>query len=224
MSNQNPGCLGALFKLFGVEKETKSDVHTDMKLPYGIRDDFLSPAEFSFYKVLNQVVDSSGMICPKVSLGDVFFVKTNDRSKHTTYLNKINRKHVDFLICDPATMKPVVGVELDDTSHSRQDRIKRDEFVNKLFSDAGLPLVRIANKRSYNIAEIKEKIYPYLQKEAGTSKVLETQHSNQETNEPTCKKCGSSMTIRIAKSGERKGKAFYGCSNFPKCREVVAID
>jgi len=57
------------------------------------------------------------------------------------------------------------------------------------------------------------------------SKELETQlNSNQDTKEPTCKKCGSSMTRRIAKSGERKGKAFYGCSNFPKCREVVAID
>ncbi|KGX91726.1 DUF2726 domain-containing protein [Pontibacillus marinus] len=225
MSNQNPGCLGSLLKLIGIEKGTTSDEHTEMKLPYAIRDDFLSPAELSFYQVLNQVVDSSGVICPKVSLGDIFFVKAKDKSKHTTYLNKINRKHIDFLICDTATMKPVVGVELDDSSHSRQDRIKRDEFVNKLFSDAGLPLVRIANKRSYTVSEIKERIYPFLQKEADTSKEFETQvNSNQDTNEPTCKKCGSSMTRRIAKSGERKGKAFYGCSNFPKCREVVAID
>ena len=33
-----------------------------------------------------------------------------------TYWNKINRKHVDFLICDDETLKPLVGIELDDST------------------------------------------------------------------------------------------------------------
>ena len=46
--------------------------------PYRIRDDFLSPAELSFYHVLKSVVGTRLLICPKVSLSDLFFVKSSD--------------------------------------------------------------------------------------------------------------------------------------------------
>ena len=38
---------------------------------------------------------------------------------------------------------------------------------------------------------------------------------------PVCNKCGSSMVLRKAKKGKNIGNGFWGCSNFPKCREVV---
>lgn len=38
---------------------------------------------------------------------------------------------------------------------------------------------------------------------------------------PVCNKCGSSMVLRKAKKGKNIGNDFWGCSNFPKCREVV---
>jgi hypothetical protein len=41
---------------------------------------------------------------------------------------------------------------------------------------------------------------------------------------PTCAKCGSPMALRIAKRGERKGQPFYGCTQYPKCREIINID
>ena len=36
-----------------------------------------------------------------------------------------------------------------------------------------------------------------------------------------CPKCGSEMVERIAKKGANAGKAFPGCSSFPKCRHTV---
>jgi len=33
-----------------------------------------------------------------------------------------------------------------------------------------------------------------------------------------CPRCGSEIVIRVVKKGEDKGKEFWGCSNFPKCR------
>ena len=39
-----------------------------------------------------------------------------------------------------------------------------------------------------------------------------------------CPVCGSPMVLRTAKRGERKGKQFYGCSNFPKCRGIVNVE
>lgn len=42
--------------------------------------------------------------------------------------------------------------------------------------------------------------------------------------DPTCPRCGSAMSRRIAKQGSKAGGAFWGCTAFPKCRGVRAID
>ncbi|HAV14650.1 MAG TPA: hypothetical protein DCX06_14330 [Opitutae bacterium] len=42
--------------------------------------------------------------------------------------------------------------------------------------------------------------------------------------EPTCPQCNNSMVQRTARRGANAGKSFWGCSNYPKCRGVVAID
>jgi len=47
---------------------------------------------------------------------------------------------VDFLLCDPHTMKPVMAFELDDSSHGRDDRISRDAFVERVFCQAEIKM------------------------------------------------------------------------------------
>jgi predicted RNA-binding Zn-ribbon protein involved in translation (DUF1610 family) len=39
-----------------------------------------------------------------------------------------------------------------------------------------------------------------------------------------CPKCGSIMILRTAKRGVNAGMQFWGCSGYPKCREIVNID
>jgi hypothetical protein len=84
------------------------------EFPYVLRDDFLSPSEQSFYQVLKTVVGERLVVRPKVALADLFFAKTGDFRQNRVALNRIDRKHVDFLLCEPRTMRPVVGIELDD--------------------------------------------------------------------------------------------------------------
>lgn len=38
---------------------------------------------------------------------------------------------------------------------------------------------------------------------------------------PVCPKCGSATKLRTARKGSYAGKAFWGCSNFPKCNGIV---
>lgn len=40
------------------------------------------------------------------------------------------------LLCEPKTMKPLLGIELDDASHIRTNHQARDEFVNRVFAAA----------------------------------------------------------------------------------------
>ncbi|HHE32243.1 MAG TPA: four helix bundle protein [Chlorobaculum parvum] len=40
---------------------------------------------------------------------------------------------------------------------------------------------------------------------------------------PSCPKCGKPMVLRTAKAGKKAGKQFWGCTGYPKCKEVVPV-
>ena len=218
--SKNSGCLGIFLEMLGLlpkSKQTKA-------FPYALRDDFLSPSELSFYKILRHVIGSTAVICPKVNLSDIVFVTERERSQHTILLNKINRKHVDFLICSPENLKPLYGIELDDSSHKRSDRKKRDAYVNEVFEAANLRLIRFQNKQSYTIEEVKAALAEPPRRETPSPSITEhdskveykqTERIAVPVNQsvPTCPKCGISMVFRKATRGENKGQSFYGCAN-----------
>lgn len=212
-ANDNPqGCLTAVLKIFGINLRTTAP--SNKTLPYRLRDDFLSPAEFSFYCVLKEAVQGEFAICTKVNLGDLFFVPRSKESR--SFLNKIDRKHVDFLLCDIATLKPVLGVELDDSSHSRKDRMERDQFVNAVFDAASLVLLRVTAAKTYRVSDIADSIQQKITSQ--TALKVEVEHHPEK---PICPKCETPMVIRTAKKGDQRGQKFWGCSNYPKCREIL---
>lgn len=221
MANNKPGCLGIILQALGIMPKGKADE----PLPYGLRADFLSPSELSFYKVLLQSVEGRAAVMTKVSLGDIFFVKKPD--KNFAYNNKIARKHVDFLLCTTDTLKPMAGIELDDTSHQKQNRIDRDEFVDEVFKTSNLPLVKFVNRRSYTLQEVREKIsflFDQPEKPAATVQQPAIENNNgEDPDKPLCPSCGVPMVRRAVNKGPNMGKKFYGCPNFPKCRQIIEI-
>jgi hypothetical protein len=122
-----------------------------MRPRYRLRDDFLSRAEASFMRVLQQALGKAYLLCPKVNLGDLFYAPHDQAA-----WNRINRKHVDFLVCDPDKLRPLLGIELDDRSHQRPDRQERDDLVNAVFDTAGLPLLRMPVRSRYVLADVEE--------------------------------------------------------------------
>lgn len=216
MSNEEPsGCLFAIFRLLGFGG---GGAAAGNALPYRLRDDFLSPAELSFYKVLQLVVKDRATISTKVNLADLFFVPRGEGQQ--SYRNKIDRKHVDFLLCDPITMKPLAGIELDDSSHQRADRIERDNFVDGVFQSAGLPLLHFPVRQSYNVAELSAFLAPLLSPQARPLPPPTPPIPAAISGPPNCPKCGTPMVQRTATKGDNKGRMFWGCANYPKCREV----
>jgi len=72
MTTRKPGCLASLLRIFGLGKLVHN-VESE-NLPYRLRDDFLSSAETSFFQVLTTIIGDWLVICPKVSLAELFFV------------------------------------------------------------------------------------------------------------------------------------------------------
>ncbi|QXE89181.1 DUF2726 domain-containing protein [Geomonas subterranea] len=216
----------------------------DDRLSFASRETLFSPAERSFLGVLDQALDRRYRVFGKVRLGDLVKpAKGLSKGKCTTALNKVNQKHVDFVVCSAMDLAVVGVVELDDQSHGREDRAGRDAFVDHVLSDAGIPISRFSAKRGYQIQEVRAKLVETFKLAVTSPTVATVQDSappqprsitltgptlataSPETKDasPICEKCGTDMVRRQSKNGLHAGKFFWACSTFPKCRQVVPI-
>jgi very-short-patch-repair endonuclease len=103
----------------------------------------MSEAEKKFYFVLAEILGKDYLIFSKVRMADLLYLPKMSNSDFYHYQNKIQAKHVDFLICDKENIKPLLAIELDDSSHLKMDRILRDKLVDKIFESAKLPILHI---------------------------------------------------------------------------------
>ena len=212
------GCLAALLRLFGIRLQPTKEPRGDDVLPYRLTQRFLSPAELSFYKVLLQVLPEEMVVTVKPRLGDILFVPRGSAGRWALQ-NKIQSKHVDFLLCSEQTMAPQLAIELDDKSHARADRIERDEFVDQAFAAAGLDVLHVKARASYVLEDIRVQIKAVLEKKRSTSVTTASKGGS-----PVCPNCHTPMIQRIASKGPQKGNAFWGCENYPNCRMTVPLE
>lgn len=66
-----------------------------------------------------------------------------DKSQWQTAFNRINKKHIDFVLCKPENLYPELLIELDDSTHKSDKVAKRDEFIEKLYEKTGYKLLRV---------------------------------------------------------------------------------
>lgn len=120
---------------------------------YYIKKDYLlTTNELKFYKLLKQITDKLGysLFC-QVSLYQIL------RNKSYKDFNKIKSKSIDFVITEK-NCKILLCIELDDASHEKEKRIERDNFIQKLFEDLEIKLLRIPVQSFYNMDELETKI------------------------------------------------------------------
>lgn len=115
-----------------------------------------SPAERSFLGVLDQVLGSEYRVFGKVRIADL--IKPDNGAGRQAALNRIIARHVDFVVCDPGNLSVIGVVELDDKSHDRDSRRRRDALVDGAFGSAGIPIARFPARMGYNLAEIRDSV------------------------------------------------------------------
>jgi hypothetical protein len=91
----------------------------------------------------------------KVRVADLLsVVGDRDSSSGISAFRAISQKHVDFVLVSPDGAIAMAAIELDDSSHGRADRSRRDAFLDAAFADAGVPLVRIKARARYSDADV----------------------------------------------------------------------
>lgn len=127
---------------------------------------FLTPNEKRFLCVLDEAVGGGYRVFAQVRLAELADVDLSATSaKRRAAMNKVFGKSIDFVICDSASLEPVAAIELDDRTHALPHRRERDIFVDAVFSEIGIPLLRARARRAYSVAALQT-----LLREAGIVK------------------------------------------------------
>jgi hypothetical protein len=192
--------------------------------PYQRADALFSPAERSFYGVLQRAVEKNIIIFGKVRVADVVKPRKDiSRGDWQKAFNKISGKHFDFLLCSTDRLSVICAIELNDRSHRSEKRKQRDDFLRGVCEVAKIPLIQIPSNSSYVIDDVKQLIAaqmnvkePRIQSEKGATQ-------KPESSKKVCPKCSSNMVVRVAKKGKNAGKQFWACGSYPKCRYKEAF-
>ena len=157
--SRRAGCLGFLARLLNANTGGRGKAAAgDKPLPYRRKDYLLSQGERAFYDVLCRAVnaDRHRVFC-KVRLGDLLWMPKGT-DKRQSHWNRIQSKHVDFVVCSAEALRPLVVIELDDRSHERSERQERDSFVDRALAAAGLPILHVPAKARYDAEQIAVEI------------------------------------------------------------------
>lgn len=112
----------------------------------------LTQDELKFYKLLKSITNKNNLnLFSQVALYEII------KSKNIKDFNKIKSKTIDFVITD-VNCKIKLCIELDDPTHIKENRQKRDEFVDNLFKELNIKLIRIPVQSYYNLNKLENKI------------------------------------------------------------------
>jgi hypothetical protein len=201
---------------------TDNNFHIDRSdSPYRLREHFLSASEISLFHLLKEMVEDRYVICPKVALSDIFTIVRPNENVH--FYNKIFRKHVDFLLCDPKTLKPAIAIEIVKSTVRTTSRAS-EQFIENLFLSEGIPLVNLLLGAKYDLPALVNLFKIALMKTRGSNQASNHSNSSLGDSVPMCPACGKMMVLRIRWDGPQAGKKYYGCMDSPTCKGIVSID
>ena len=126
------------------------------KLPYR-RKFLLTKNEYWFYKSLKEITDKYDFaVLAKIRFADLVEVSAEaDKKEYMKYFGKIKSKHIDFILCKKDNLYPELLIELNDSSHNTEDRIKRDEFIKKIAEKVGYKMVFVDGTQNLEETIIK---------------------------------------------------------------------
>ena len=139
-------------KKVNTENEQIEKTVNNYKEKYKKSDYLLTPTELKFYKLLKTITD-------KMEYSLFIQIPLYQLVEYKDYkdFNKIKSKSIDFVITEN-NCKVKLRIELDDKTHNNNKRIERDRFINEMFKELDIKILRIPVQNFYNIEELETKI------------------------------------------------------------------
>lgn len=121
--------------------------------------------ELKFYNILMEIAKELDLVLfSQVSLYNIIEMQKNlDYKTRTIYFNKIASKSIDFVLVDKKDCRIKLCIELDDNTHNQAKRIDRDLFINQLFKELEINLLRYPTYNIYYKETLKNQIVAKMQ-------------------------------------------------------------
>lgn len=118
----------------------------------------LTAAETKFFRTLQGAVGKQYSIFPQLPLWTMVQPESKDLNAARAFNNRISLKRIDFVLVDSTSLMPYMAIELDDRSHQREDRQRRDAFVDEVLNQAGIKIVHIRASSTYDLQTIRKEL------------------------------------------------------------------
>ena len=118
------------------------------------RKPLLSAWEAAVFEEITRQLQPGLHLCPQVRVADMLWVAADDASANRKASNRIRQWSVDFAVLDFKANRTILVIELDDRTHDRPDRKRRDLYLNEAMAKAGIPIARFRPKQPIRIGDL----------------------------------------------------------------------
>lgn len=140
------GIIATIVELLSRSKKLDSD--NDLPDIFHKKEYLLNIPERRFFELLQKNMPAEYIVFPQIVISSIIGIRGN-RHDFWTYLGKINKKTIDFVVFKKPYLEPVLAIEYDGHTHEQPKRIIRDNFVDHVCQKVGIKMVHI--KHSDNI-------------------------------------------------------------------------
>jgi hypothetical protein len=155
--NRRKNIAATIERWQAAEKRVQTSSAATEPPPYQRAPRLLTEGEYAFWVPLFHAVKGKYRIFCKVRLADIVCCP-EQRKDERFWFRKIGNYHVDFVICDPETTRPLLVIELDDCSHRDGTAQRRgfDAWKDEALRAAGMPVYRAPTREAYDVQALAD--------------------------------------------------------------------
>jgi hypothetical protein len=128
----------------------------ELSAQFEVRERFLSEAALRLHVRLCRAVHDFGIVCPKPRVFEI--LRLLRAAEHLEDALRIDRKHIDFLICDATSGRPLCAVQIDQWDPLSQSYQMREELLHYAFERAGFPVIYVRSDQLPSGSELRQLI------------------------------------------------------------------
>lgn len=140
-----------------LKAKSKDGAVDDEVWPFYAKKPLSQPEQVLYFRLIQALPDH--IILAQVQLSRLLGVKKGNNFQ--SWNNRINRMSADFVVCNKDS-SIVAVIELDDSTHQREDRQAADAKKDRALASADIRIVRWQAKSIPDIASIKTTFIPVI--------------------------------------------------------------
>jgi very-short-patch-repair endonuclease len=147
----------AVIVVLAVLKAKSPGGGADEVWPFYAKKPLSQPEQVLYFRLIQALPEH--IVLAQVQLSRLLGVKKGNN--YQAWFNRINRMSADFVVCNKDS-SIVAVIELDDSTHQKEDRQAADAKKDKALTSAGIRIVRWQAKSIPDIATIQSTIMPNI--------------------------------------------------------------